>query len=77
MTWLPLSLLVPKAIACSAPTLKPRWGQMSSENRSLTTRSDSLVMPTIVPHRIRFATVDLAADSVATRGRLLSLVGAG
>ncbi|MCY3951082.1 MAG: 5-methylcytosine-specific restriction endonuclease system specificity protein McrC [bacterium] len=32
---------------------------------------------TIQGHRIRFATVDLAADSVAIRSRLLSLVGAG
>ena len=31
---------------------------------------------TIQGHRIRFATVDLAADSVAIRSRLLSLVGA-
>ncbi len=32
---------------------------------------------TIQGHRIRFATVDLAADSTAIRDRLLSLVGAG
>ena len=32
---------------------------------------------TIQGHRIRFATVDLAADSTAIRSRLLSLVGAG
>jgi len=31
---------------------------------------------TIQGHRIRFATVDLAADSTAIRSRLLSLVGA-
>ncbi len=32
---------------------------------------------TIQGHRMRFATVDLAADSTAIRSRLLSLVGAG